>query len=166
MVAQMSASKLESSTFSRVLQELQTREKAELLFQGADGGKVDFPEIEILVEEGHAVGVLAGLLADVADNADFGFLVLFGPAKDELLVGGELMTGKNAGAVKAEEDGSGGFGENAAVQIAADEEDGNFLGTRPELRTSCGGKHAARRVRGGGQISTTRNGRRRLRVES
>jgi hypothetical protein len=37
------------------------------------------------------------------------------------------MAGKNAGAVKAEEDGSGGLGENAAVQIAADEEDGNFF---------------------------------------
>jgi len=102
-------------------------EKAELLFDFADWGKVDFPEIEILVEEGYAVGVLAGLFAKVADDADFGFFVFFGPAKDELLLRGKLVAGKNAGAVKAEEDGGGVLGEDAAVQIAADEEDGNFF---------------------------------------
>ncbi len=37
------------------------------------------------------------------------------------------MAGKNAGAVKAQEDGSGVLGENAAIQIAADEEDGNLF---------------------------------------
>ena len=102
-------------------------DKAELLFDFADGRKVDFPEIEMEIEESDAVGVLAGLFAEVADDADFGFLVLFGPAKDELLLGGKLVAGKNAGAVKAEENGGGGLGENAAVQIAADEEDGNLF---------------------------------------
>ncbi len=61
-------------------------EEAKLLFHGADGREVDFPEVEIWIEEGHAVGVPAGLFAKVADNADFGFLVLFGPAKDEFLL--------------------------------------------------------------------------------
>ncbi len=102
-------------------------EKAELLFQGADGREIDFPEIQVGIEEGHAIGVLAGLFADVADDTDFRFFVFFGPAKDELLLWGKLVAGKNAGAVKTEEDGGGVLGEDAAVQIAADKEDGNFL---------------------------------------
>src|SRR5712692_2730110 len=61
-------------------------EEAKLLFQGADGREVDSPEIEMGIEEGHAIGVPAGLLADMADNADFGFSVFFRPAKDELLL--------------------------------------------------------------------------------
>src|SRR5712692_10824572 len=61
-------------------------EEAKLLFQGADGREVDSPEIEMGIEEGHAIGVPAGLLADVADNADFGFCVFFRPTKDELLL--------------------------------------------------------------------------------
>jgi len=103
------------------------RENAELHFGGGDGRKVDVPETEIGIEEGYAVGVLAGLCADAADHPDFRFFVLLGPAKDELLLRGKLMAGKNARAVKAEEDGGGGLGEDAAIQIAADEEDGNLL---------------------------------------
>ena len=61
-------------------------EEAKLLFHGADGREVNTPEIEIWIEEGYAVGVPAGLLADVADNADFGFCVFFRPAKDEFLL--------------------------------------------------------------------------------
>jgi hypothetical protein len=101
--------------------------EAELLFHFADGGKIDFPEIEILAEKGYAVSVAAGLFADVADDADFGFLVFFGPAEDELLLRGKLVAGEQGGAVKAKEDRGGGFGEHAAVQIAADEEDGDFF---------------------------------------
>ena len=37
------------------------------------------------------------------------------------------MAGKNAGAVKAEKDGGGVLGEDAAAQIGADEEDGNLF---------------------------------------
>jgi len=103
------------------------REKAKLHFSGGDGRKVDVPETEIGIEEGDAVGVFAGLRAEAADHADFRFFVLFGPAKDELLLRGKLMAGKNAGAVKAEENGGGVLGKDAAVQIAADEEDGNLL---------------------------------------
>lgn len=72
--------------FQSVAEAADEREKAELHFQGADGWEVDLPEIKIRIEEGHAVGVLAGLRAKVADNADFRFLVLSGPAKDELLL--------------------------------------------------------------------------------
>jgi len=39
----------------------------------------------------------------VADDADFGFAVFFWPAKDEFLLGRKFVAGKNAGAVKAEE---------------------------------------------------------------
>jgi hypothetical protein len=67
------------------------------------------------------------LRAEVADDADFGFLVFFGPAKDELLLRGKLVAGKKAGAVKAEEDGGGVLGEDAAIQIGTDEEDGDFF---------------------------------------
>jgi hypothetical protein len=102
-------------------------DEAELLFKFGDGRKVDFPEIEILVEEGDAVGVAAGLLAEVADDADFGFLVALGPAEDELLLRGELVAGEEAGAVKAEEDRGGVLGKDFAVQVAPDEEDGNFF---------------------------------------
>ena len=103
------------------------RDEAELVFNFTDGRKVDVPEIDVRIEKSHAVGVEAVLGAEMADDADFGFFVFFSPAKEELLFGGELVSGDDAGAVEAEEDGGGGFGENAAIQIAADEEDGNFL---------------------------------------
>ncbi len=79
------------------------------------------------IEEGDAVGVLAVLRAELADDADFGFRVLIGPAEEELLFGGELVAGEDAGAVKAEEDGIGGLGKDFAIQVAPDEEDGNYF---------------------------------------
>ena len=83
-------------------------------------------DLELLADFGADVAV-AELRAETADNADVRFLVLFGPAKDELLLRGKLMAGENAGTVKAEEDGGGGLGEDAAIQIAAHEEDGELL---------------------------------------
>ncbi len=71
-------------------------DEAEILFDIADGRKIEFPEIEILVEEGRAVGVETGLFADLADDADVGFLVFFGPAEDELLFRGKFVAGENA----------------------------------------------------------------------
>ena len=64
--------------------------------------------------------MLAGLLAEVADDADFRFFIFFRPAKDELLLKGKFVAGKNAGAMKAEEDGGGGLGKDFAVQVAHD----------------------------------------------
>lgn len=113
--------------FESIAEAADEGEKTELLFDGADGREVDFPEIEILVEEGDAVGVLAGLRTEMADDADFRFLVFLGPAKDELLLRGKLVAGKKAGAVKAEEDRGGGLGEDAAIQIGTDKEDGEFF---------------------------------------
>ena len=113
--------------FARVAGSAKKSNDAELLFRFADGRKIDLPEIEIQVEESDAVGMTASLLADVADNADVGFLVFFGPAEDELLFGRKLMAREDACAVQTEEDGAGAFGEHAAVQIGTDEEDGNFL---------------------------------------
>ena len=80
------------------------------------------------IEEGDAIGVLALLRADLADDADVSFLVALRPAKDKVLFGGELMAGKNARAVKAEKDGGSGLGKDFAVQVAPDEEDGDLLG--------------------------------------
>jgi hypothetical protein len=65
--------------------------------------------------------------ADLADDADGGFAKAIGATKDELLLGGEFVMGNDAGTMEAEEDGVGGFGENLAVEIAADQEDGNFF---------------------------------------
>ena len=65
--------------------------------------------------------------AELADDADFGFRVALRPAEEELLFGGELVPGEDARAVKAEQDGGGGLGKDFAVQIAPDEEDGNFF---------------------------------------
>jgi len=47
-------------------------------------------------------GVLTGALAEMADDADVGFLVFFGPAEEEFRFGRELVTGRNAGTVEAE----------------------------------------------------------------
>jgi len=67
------------------------------------------------------------LRAKLADDADFRFDVAIGAAKDELLFGGKLVMGNDASAVEAEENGVGGLGENLAVEIAADQEDGDFF---------------------------------------
>jgi hypothetical protein len=128
--------------------------KAELHFHGADGREIDFPEIEIFVEEGDAVSVLAGLLAQVADHADFGFLVSFGPAKDELLLRREFVAGENAGAMKAEEDSGGGLGEDAAIQIAADEEDGDMFGDAATATHNLWWQERGQRGGEAGQLST------------
>jgi len=76
-------------------------EKAQLSLRGGDRGKVNFPEIEILVKEGDAVGVVPVLGTDLADDANFGFLVALRPAEDELLFGRELVAGEDASAMKA-----------------------------------------------------------------
>lgn len=63
----------------------------------------------------------------MAHDADFRFLVAFRPAKDEFLFRGKLVTGKNVGAVKAKHNGLGRLGEDTTVEVAPDEEDGDFL---------------------------------------
>ena len=113
--------------FERLAMGADEGEEAELPFRSAGRGKVDFPEIEAGIEEGDTVGVLSVLRAELADDADFGFLVALGPAEDEFLFRGELVAGEEAGAMKAEEDSGGGLGKDFAVQVAPDEEDGNFF---------------------------------------
>ena len=103
------------------------REEAAFHFVGRQGRKLDVPEFQAGINEGNAVGVDALLRAELADDPDFRFLVAIRSAKDHLLFGAELMAGKDARAVEAEEDGLGGLGENAAVEIAADQDDGDFL---------------------------------------
>jgi len=113
--------------FARVAGRAKEDDDAELLFLFGDGRKIDFPKIESQVKEGNAVGVQMALSADVADDANVGFLVFLGPAKDELLLGRKLVAGEDAGTVEAEEDGGGALGEHAAIQIGTDKEDGNFF---------------------------------------
>ena len=127
-------------------------EKAQLPLDGADGRKVDFPEIEIGIEEGNSIGVLAVLLADVADNADIGFFVALGPAEDELLLGRELVAGEEAGAVKAEEHGGGVLGKDFAVQVAPDEEDGNFFRNASSAAHKLWWQACGQKETGGGTI--------------
>ena len=76
------------------------RDKTELGFERGDGRKIGFPKVEIGIEESRAVSVLAGLRADVTDDADVGFFIALGPAKDELLFGGKLVAREDAGAVE------------------------------------------------------------------
>ena len=103
-------------------------EKAQLSLRGGNRRKVNFPEIEVGIEEGDAVGVAPVLGTDLADDADFGFLVALRPAEDELLFGRELVAGENASAMKAEKDSGGMLGKDFAAEVAPDEEDGDFLG--------------------------------------
>jgi hypothetical protein len=103
------------------------REKAAFQVGGRQGRKIDVPELQSGIDEGHAVGVNALLRAELADDADFHFDVALGATKDELLLGRKLVMGNDAGAVEAEENGVGGLGENLAVEIAADQEDGDLF---------------------------------------
>src|SRR5580704_6925657 len=85
------------------------------------------PKIEVGIHESEAIGVDAIGGADLADDADGGFAKAIGATKDELLLGGKLVVGNDAGTMEAEKEGVGGFRENFAVEIAADQEDGNFF---------------------------------------
>ena len=67
------------------------------------------------------------LRAELTDDADFRFDVALGATKDELLFRRKLVMGNDAGAVEAEENGVSGLRENLAVEIAADQEDGNLF---------------------------------------
>ena len=67
------------------------------------------------------------LRAELANDPDFRFDIAIGATKDELLFWGKLVMGNDARAVEAEENGVGGFRENLTVEIAADQEDGNFF---------------------------------------
>lgn len=96
-------------------------------FRGGERRKFHAPEIQVGINEGQAVGVDAIRGAHFADDADGSFAVAIGATKDELLLGRKLVMRNDAGAVEAEKDGVGGLGENFAVEIAADQEDGNFF---------------------------------------
>ena len=104
------------------------REEAAFQFGGRHGRKVDVPKLQAGIHEGYAVGVEALVRAELADDADFRFDIAIRATKDELLFGRKLVMGNDAGAVEAEEHGVGGLRENFAVEIAADQEDGDFFG--------------------------------------
>jgi hypothetical protein len=95
---------------------------------GGSGRELHLPEIAVFFDEGDAVGVQSALLADFADDTDFGFAAEAASAEDELLFGDEALARDDAGAVLADDDGVGFFGEDAAFAVGADEEDGNLGG--------------------------------------
>jgi hypothetical protein len=102
-------------------------QKAGFDFRGGKRGKFHAPEIQVGINEGEAVSMDAVGGAHFADDADGSFAVAIGATKDELLFGRKLVMRNDAGAVEAEEDGVGGLREDFAVEIAADQEDGNFF---------------------------------------
>lgn len=138
--------------FESIARAADERDLAQFHFQGTDGRKIDLPEIDVGIEEGHAVSVAAGLRADVADDADFRFLVFFRPAKDEFLFGREFVAGEDAGAVTAEENGGGRLGKDTAVQVAPDEEDGDFLRNAAAAAHNLWWQGGGHRGAGGGPI--------------
>jgi len=103
------------------------RNEARFDLGGRQRRKLRGPEVEVDIHKSEAIGVDAVGGADLADDADGGFSVAIGTTKDEFLLGGKFVMGNDACAMEAEEDGVGGLGENLAVEIAADQEDGNFF---------------------------------------
>ena len=87
--------------------------------------KTGFPEIQRFVNKSYTVGVDIPLGADLTHDADVGFAIGFERAENQFLIGNEFMRGQKAGAMQADDDGFGFFGEHPAFGIAADEEDGN-----------------------------------------
>lgn len=117
--------------FERLTHVADQREVAEFLFLWRRRGESHLPEIFHVIKERNVVGVYAGVvgvISDLADDADFRFLVAFGPAKNHLLFGRKLVPGKKAGTVEAEENGLRFLGENLACQVGADQDDGNLFG--------------------------------------
>lgn len=103
-------------------------EYAEFLFLWCRWGKLHLPEIFNVVKKGNAVPVNAGVFADLANHADFGFFVALGPAQNHFLFGAKFVPGEQAGAVKAEESRLRFFGKDSTFQIGADQNDGNLFG--------------------------------------
>lgn len=73
---------------------------------------------------------------DVAHDANIGFLVFFGPAQDEFLFGRKFVLRKDAGAVKAKEDGTGVLGKTRPSRSEPIRTMGISLGMCPLLRIS------------------------------
>ena len=138
--------------FLRIAGAAHDGEQAHFDFQRADGGEVDFPEIEMGIEEGHAIGMTAGFCANMADDADFGFFVFFRPTQNELLFGRKFVAGEDAGAIPAEEDRSGVLREDAPVQVTPDEEDGDFLRDASAAAHNLWWQGKGQRIGAGGPI--------------
>jgi hypothetical protein len=83
--------------------------------------------MKVGINESQAIGVDAVGGTHLADDPDCRFAIAIRTTNDELLLGGKFVMRNDASAVEAEENGIGGLGENLAVEIAADQEDGNFF---------------------------------------
>jgi hypothetical protein len=96
-------------------------------FGGSQRRELRAPKMKVGINESQAIGVDAVGGTHLADCAACRFAIAIRTTKDELLLGGKFVMRNNASAVEAEEDGVGGLGENLAVEIAADQKDGNFF---------------------------------------
>jgi hypothetical protein len=90
-------------------------------------GKFDLPEVEIGIEEGDTVDVVAGVFPNVTDQANDGFATGICAVHGEEFIESKFIAGWDSGAVAAENEGASFFGEDAAGTVRAEENDGNFL---------------------------------------
>ena len=100
---------------------------AEFPLDGRNRRKLYFPEVLHRIGEGDSIGIATGVCADLADHANFRFLVALGPAQNEFLFRREFVLRNDARAKKAKHHSLGRLGKNLAVQIGTDKKDGNFL---------------------------------------
>jgi len=115
-------------TLERLTHIADQSEDTEFLFLWVGRREFHLPEIFNVIKESNAVPVNSGVFTDLADHADLGFLVAFGPSKNHLLFRTKLVLGEKTCTVQAEENGLRLLGENLARQIGADQDDGNLLG--------------------------------------
>ena len=92
---------------------------AGLFFGVRHAGKIDSPEVQLRIQEGHPVGVALAMRAELANDTNLGFFVGVQPAKDQFLFCGEYVLRNNARAVAAEQHRLGLLGKNFALHVAA-----------------------------------------------
>jgi hypothetical protein len=112
----------------RLAERAREGEAADLRFVVLGRGKFHAPEVEVGVHEGDAMNIAAGLAADLADEAHFGFFRRAGETERENFVRREAVFGKHAGAVAAEHNGFGPLGKDFAGSVGTEQNDGEFFG--------------------------------------
>ena len=80
------------------------------------------------IDEGYAVGEAASVLADLADDVSDGFFVRFAGANDNFVFSGEFVARDDAGAMTAQDDSVGLFGEDFPFRVGTDKENRDFFG--------------------------------------
>jgi hypothetical protein len=95
---------------------------------GRRQGKLDLPEIELLVDKSNAVGVVFFMRTYLTDNPDECFAVGFERANIHFLIGRQRMCGQDSRAVEAEYQGVRSFREDSAVGVGTKQKNGNLFG--------------------------------------